>query len=110
MSHKSDYYELQAQDTDPKRLKQEREKARQLKKTQWWTNQLNKGICHYCEKKFPPTELTLDHIVPLARGGSSTPGNSVPACLSCNQQKKLHTPVDLLFQALAAEKKKKSET
>jgi 5-methylcytosine-specific restriction endonuclease McrA len=103
----SDYYELQSSDIDPKRLKKEREKARQLKKSQWWMNQLNRGICHYCEKKFLPSELTLDHVVPLARGGSSTPGNSVPSCAHCNQNKKLHTPVEILFKEL---EKKKSET
>ncbi|MFZ9595301.1 MAG: HNH endonuclease [Bdellovibrionia bacterium] len=98
-----DYYLLDEQDTDPRRLKKEREKARQLKKTQWWQNQVNRGICSYCEQRFRPDQLTLDHVVPLARGGESRPGNVVPACVACNRQKKLDTPVEQLFKKLAQE-------
>lgn len=39
--------------------------------------------CAYCGG---PTE-TWDHIVPVSRGGKTTPGNVVPACLSCNSSK-----------------------
>ena len=101
MSKPDDYYTLNDSDNDPKRIKKERDKARKLKKSQWWLTLVNRGICHYCEKKFPTSELTMDHIVPLARGGSSTPGNIVPACKTCNRDKKLHTPVDQLMKRLA---------
>lgn len=94
------YYILSDEDTDPTRVKREREKARKLRKTQWWLNQINRGICHYCEKKFPASALTLDHVVPIARGGSSTPGNVVPACKECNLNKKLDTPVDEILRGL----------
>ena len=46
----------------------------------------------------------MDHLVPLARGGQSVKNNLVPACKECNAKKKLHTPVDLLFQKLEEEK------
>jgi 5-methylcytosine-specific restriction enzyme A len=32
--------------------------------------------------------LTMDHLVPLIRGGRSTKGNLVPACKPCNTKKK----------------------
>ncbi len=32
--------------------------------------------------------LTMDHVVPIIRGGRSTKGNVVPACKSCNAKKK----------------------
>jgi 5-methylcytosine-specific restriction enzyme A len=92
------YYILNPEDTDPKRIKKEREKAQKLKKSQWWKNLLNQGICHYCQKKFPPLQLTMDHVVPLARGGLSNPGNIVPSCKDCNRNKKLHTPVDQILK------------
>lgn len=95
-----DYYLLDESHTDSKRLKKEREKARKLKKSAWWLNQINRGVCHYCEKKIKSSELTLDHIVPLARGGTSTPGNVVPACRDCNRDKKLDTPVDEILRKL----------
>lgn len=98
------YYTLDPAHTDPARLKKEREKAKKLKDTQWWRTLLNQGVCHYCENRFEPKQLTMDHIVPLARGGSSTQGNIVPSCRDCNRDKKLDTPVDTLFDQLEREK------
>ncbi|HWP58938.1 MAG TPA: HNH endonuclease [Candidatus Acidoferrales bacterium] len=69
-------------------IRRERERARALRKTQWWKRRRASGICHYCGRKFPPRELTMDHIVPLVRGGKSTKGNVVPACKACNHKKK----------------------
>jgi 5-methylcytosine-specific restriction protein A len=43
-------------------------------------------------------------VTPLARGGTSTEGNIVPACRDCNRDKKLSTPLDDAFQKLEAEK------
>jgi 5-methylcytosine-specific restriction endonuclease McrA len=42
------------------------------------------GACAYCGTKAE----TWDHIVPVAHGGQTTPGNVVPACMSCNSSKK----------------------
>lgn|GEM_PF-648097 len=100
-----DYYHLDRAHTDPKRLKKEREKARELRKTPWWKQQVSTGICHHCQQKFPPQELTMDHLVPLARGGLSVKNNVVPSCKECNNQKKLSTPVDLLLKQIEREKK-----
>lgn len=72
----------------------EKEKARQLRKKQWWLSLVNKGICYYCEKKYSPKEITMDHIVPLIRGGKSTKGNVVPACKDCNNKKKYMLPIE----------------
>ena len=40
--------------------------------------------CVYCWQK---TKLTIDHIIPLSRGGSDEIDNIVPACHSCNSKK-----------------------
>ena len=88
-------------DSDPslaKHIRLERDKARLLKKTQWWKRQLAQGHCHYCREAIPVSSLSMDHIVPLARGGKSTKGNVVPACQACNRRKKLETPVELLLR------------
>lgn len=66
----------------------ERKKAKIIKKTAWWKNQLAKNRCHYCKKEFHPSELTMDHKVSLIRGGTSTKKNLVPSCFTCNRQKK----------------------
>ena len=78
----------------PEELRKQKEKARDLRKSQWWKRQLAKGVCHYCQRRMPPVELTMDHVVPLVRGGQSTRGNAVPACKDCNSRKKYLLPVE----------------
>jgi 5-methylcytosine-specific restriction protein A len=69
-------------------IKRERAKARELRRSQWWKRRRASGVCYYCGNRFPPTTLTMDHLVPLTRGGRSTKGNLVPACKACNTKKK----------------------
>ncbi|MBW1989372.1 MAG: HNH endonuclease [Deltaproteobacteria bacterium] len=73
-------------------LRREKEKARDLRRTQWWKRRLAKGECHWCGKKFAPAELTMDHVVPISRGGRSVKGNVVPSCKACNTAKKHRLP------------------
>ncbi len=75
-------------------LRKEKEKARELRATQWWKRQVAKGSCYYCHKKVVPAELTMDHIVALSRGGKSTRANCVAACRECNSRKKYLLPVE----------------
>lgn len=44
----------------------------------------DKGRCHICGRKPDEKLLTLDHLIPLARGGTHTAENLAVACLSCN--------------------------
>ena len=81
-------------DIDAATVKRERQKARQLRDSQWWKRKVAKGVCGYCGQSAPPGELTMDHIVPLARGGRSTKGNVVPACKTCNNAKKHLLPME----------------
>ena len=69
-------------------LKRERAKSREIRHSQWWKRRLSEGRCYYCGKGFSPGELSMDHVVPLIRGGKSTKGNVVPACKDCNNKKK----------------------
>jgi 5-methylcytosine-specific restriction endonuclease McrA len=75
-------------------LRRERAKARELRHSQWWKRHLAKGVCHWCGRRFAPSELTMDHIVPIARGGLSTKGNVVVCCKECNNQKKQLLPME----------------
>ncbi|MBN2809739.1 MAG: HNH endonuclease [Deltaproteobacteria bacterium] len=93
----SDWIEIE---TDDRHVRREREKARQLRRTQYWQGLLQKGVCHYCGRSFPPQALTMDHVVPLARGGRSVRGNIVPCCKACNNQKKYRTPVEIVLEDL----------
>ena len=75
-------------------MRRERNRARELRQSQWWKNRIAAGVCHYCGARVAPRELTLDHIVPVVRGGKSSKGNCVPACKECNNQKKHLLPVE----------------
>jgi 5-methylcytosine-specific restriction endonuclease McrA len=86
-----DYFIIEVSEQE---IKREKEKARALRATQWWKIRVAKGICHYCGGSFPPAELTMDHLVPIIRGGKSTRGNVVPACKECNSKKKYMLPLE----------------
>lgn len=45
---------------------------------------MHDGNCVYCGEK---RRMTMDHIVPLSRGGEHSAMNIVPACKSCNSSK-----------------------
>lgn len=75
-------------------IKREKAKARELRDSPWWKNKRGTGICYYCHQKFKPQELTMDHIVPIIRGGKSAKGNTVPCCKECNNKKKYMLPLE----------------
>ena len=82
-------------EVDDEVIKKEKEKARRLRKSQWWKRRKSIGICHYCGKKFKPAELTMDHLIPISRGGKNNKGNVVPACKPCNNRKKYYLPIEM---------------
>ena len=48
--------------------------------------------CQYCMKKFSSAALTIDHIIPKCKGGTSKWENMVSACKRCNSKKADKTP------------------
>ncbi len=75
-------------------IKRQKAKARELRASQWWKRKRSSGLCHYCGKKFSPRDLTMDHLIPIVRGGKSVHGNLVPACKECNNKKKYLLPAE----------------
>jgi 5-methylcytosine-specific restriction endonuclease McrA len=53
------------------------------------------GHCCYCGQK---RKMTLDHVVPLARGGGHDESNVVPVCAKCNSSKKDRTFIIWLYK------------
>jgi len=53
------------------------------------------GRCVYCGKE---SKLSLDHVIPLTRGGDHKKRNLIPACKSCNS-KKCNRPVEDWLEA-----------
>jgi len=50
--------------------------------------QRDKFQCQSCGKKIEETPLNVDHIIPLAKGGSNDISNLQTLCRLCNQKKK----------------------
>lgn len=77
---------------DEEHVGREKAKARELRRSQWWKNQLGKGQCHYCRQRVHPHDLTMDHVVPIVRGGRTSRHNVVTCCKDCNSRKKYLVP------------------
>jgi len=80
--------------TGSEEIRKEREKARRLRASGWWKRKREKGVCYFCGRHVRPSELTMEHKVPLSRGGRSTRENLVPACKECNNKKKYLLPME----------------
>jgi 5-methylcytosine-specific restriction endonuclease McrA len=48
--------------------------------------------CQYCQRAFSTSELTFDHVVPVAQGGKKDWENIVTCCVGCNRKKGGRTP------------------
>ncbi len=52
--------------------------------------------CQYCGLRAIASELTIDHVVPISRGGAAkTWENQVVACKRCNGRKANHLPAEV---------------
>jgi 5-methylcytosine-specific restriction endonuclease McrA len=62
--------------------------------------------CFYCDVELDKKNRTIDHVIPIDKGGKNIEENCVPSCLSCNCSKK-HTLVTSWygFRNLSEEKK-----
>ena len=79
----------EADDAD---LRRERARARELRQSAWWKRRIAGGTCHYCRRAVGIRALTLDHVVPLIRGGRSVRANIVASCKDCNSKKQSLLP------------------
>lgn len=79
---------------EPFHIKRERQKAKKLRFTSWWKQKLDEGVCYFCKKTFSKSKLTMEHLIPLARGGLSIKNNLVVSCKNCNSNKKYKTIIE----------------
>jgi len=83
-----------AYDLDEAQIRRERQKSPRTAGQPVVETPLRKGGLPLLPAPDPPGELTMDHIVPVARGGRSTRGNIVPCCKECNIRKKQLLPME----------------
>lgn len=50
--------------------------------------------CQYCGETFADRDLTFDHVVPAAQGGTRGWTNIATACMPCNRRKGPRTPAE----------------
>lgn len=63
------------------------------------TYKKQEGICWYCKKLIVWEEWTLDHRIPISRGGTNQWPNKVGACTTCNHGKANMTEQEFLTVA-----------
>jgi len=55
-------------------------------------NRLLRNECFYCQSK--TAKMTVDHVMPIAKGGTHSIGNIVAACVDCNLSKNSKTVME----------------
>ncbi len=85
---------------DPEHIKRERRKAQELRKGSWWKQQIGRGVCYHCGGRFPKEQLTMDHLIPISRGGKTNKKNVVVSCKDCNTRKGYRTLGEIALERL----------
>lgn len=62
------------------------------KRTRFEVLKRDNHTCRYCGATTPDATLTVDHVMPVALGGSDDPSNLVAACRDCNYGKASTSP------------------
>ena len=70
---------LSTEDKDERRMFTYDERSAALKRS--------RGRCACCGKKLTTKTMTMDHIIPLSRGGKNEAENLVALCEDCNKKK-----------------------
>jgi len=68
------------------------------KRTRYEVLKRDNHTCRYCGASAPNATLTVDHVTPVALGGSDAPDNLVAACRDCNAGKASTAPSDPLVE------------
>lgn len=82
---KTETYKINHVVSESRRKSQKLGNGGRLTTEQWRQILRAYGCCAYCGAT--DLELTMDHVVPLSKGGPHSPDNVVPACRICNCRK-----------------------
>lgn len=73
------------------------------KRTRYEVLRRDNHACRYCGGKAPDVALVVDHVLPVALGGSDDPSNLVAACRDCNAGKASSSPDETLVADVKAD-------
>ncbi len=65
--------------------------------------------CHYCGIKVDENNATLDHVIPISKGGNNSKENLVACCFECNSIKSGKTLEEVAVKLLERLKNKRVE-
>jgi len=68
------------------------------KRTRYEVLRRDNNTCRYCGETAPDVKITIDHVTPVALGGSDKPENLVAACKDCNAGKASVPPGAVLVE------------
>lgn len=68
------------------------------KRTRFEVLKRDDHTCRYCGASAPDAKLTVDHVTPVALGGTDNPDNLVAACRDCNYGKGSTSPTEEMVQ------------
>lgn len=68
-------------------------------KDSWLSRDINPDACRYCGISLTDRRRTVDHVIPLTRGGEHARANLVPCCQPCNSSKNARTPDEMGWTA-----------
>jgi hypothetical protein len=71
------------------------------KRTRYEVLRRDGHACRYCGGAAPDVVLTVDHVTPVALGGSDKPENLVAACKDCNAGKSSSSPDETLVEQVS---------
>ena len=58
-----------------------------------WVFLRDNYTCQYCNSELTPSQCTIDHVMPVSKGGKTTWHNVVTACTDCNNSKGNNTKI-----------------
>jgi 5-methylcytosine-specific restriction endonuclease McrA len=61
----------------------------------------DRNRCQYCGRKFPTSELSLDHVLPKSQAGPTNWTNIVCCCVKCNVKKGGRTPKEARMKLIS---------
>lgn len=64
--------------------------------------------CYYCKNEILPDDRTIEHLIPLSRGGLHTATNIVMSCFTCNSSKRDLLEHEFLEQLIVNQRKNNS--
>lgn len=90
------YYPYDTEDIEGDKLKEKQKRRKYTVEERKIIYDKSNGHCQLCGRKIPFDSMTLDHVIPLSKGGKDTMENIQPTCSVCNRIKTDILPMEFM--------------